>query len=449
MLDLNNKVVLPNKKEIEFFKQNNLSNWNFKDFMQHCQLKNRMSLKIDKVISQYKLCLNNIKQCVQDDEVKRYVENLSEEVNDKPTEDQLKTTVNNFHNVNYGTATVMEAHGAVKVEQNNKKRKIAEDPQTSSTEAQSEVSPTTHSGLSLSPEHYSISLYDSWEETESEEEIVVEEDIEMNVWDIWKKILDTMQRDGDIDKYSLEHLNIVQLGNKLGSKITREYYPKNLIKKTGLTPEEIPCSFAEDNEFYNNIFDTIALSDEFSSNEVLVEAASLVFKSNNPFMKFFHTVLQSFVSGLFIDDSDVYNNEISYNYYILWPILNSLSKSIQKTKFSLGEKRLEAVSQELKLIHNDNWHFYNADGIISNIENKIEIAILETTGPYFNKMTQRKLKIISRLDTALLPCCMSSGESSTMVILKFSKKLALFYSGDTFQQRSGFGEHLCQQARFM
>ncbi|KAG0799783.1 hypothetical protein G6F22_002885 [Rhizopus arrhizus] len=125
----------------------------------------------------------------------------------------------------------MEVHGAVTIEQNNKERKIAEDPQTSLTETQSEVSPTTHSGLSLSPEHYGPSLYDSWEETEGEEEILVEEDIEMNVWDIWKKILDTMQRDGDIDKYSLEHLNVVQLGNKLGSKITREYYPKNLIKK--------------------------------------------------------------------------------------------------------------------------------------------------------------------------------------------------------------------------
>lgn len=51
--------------------------------MQHRQLKNRMSLKIDKVISLYKLCLENIKQCVQDDDVKRYVENLSEKINDK------------------------------------------------------------------------------------------------------------------------------------------------------------------------------------------------------------------------------------------------------------------------------------------------------------------------------------------------------------------------------
>lgn len=69
MLDLNNKVVLPNKKEFEFFKQNNLSYWNFKHFMQHCQLKNRMPLNIVKVISQYIQCLNNIKQYVQDNDV--------------------------------------------------------------------------------------------------------------------------------------------------------------------------------------------------------------------------------------------------------------------------------------------------------------------------------------------------------------------------------------------
>ncbi|CAO3664813.1 unnamed protein product [Rhizopus stolonifer] len=92
-----------------------------------------------------------------------------------------------------------------------------------------------YSGLSLSPEHSGPSYYDSWEDTgsDSEEEI----------------------RDGNID--SLEHLNIIQLGNKLGSKIIREYYPKHLIKRTALTPKEIPCSFAEDNEFYSSIFDTL------------------------------------------------------------------------------------------------------------------------------------------------------------------------------------------------
>lgn len=53
--------------------------------------------------------------------------------------------------------------------------------------------------------------------------------------------------------------------------------------------------------------------------------------------------------------------------------------------------------------------------------------------PYFNKTTQRKLKIISSLATALSPCCMSQGESFTMVISKYSKKLAF----------SLFRRHVC------
>lgn len=76
--------------------------------------------------------------------------------------------------------------------------------------------------------------------------------------------------------------------------------------------------------------------------------------------------------------------------------MNSFPKPIQRTKFSLGENRLEAVSQELKLIHNDNRLFYNAAGIISNIESEIEIAILETTGPLLQqndpKETQDSIK---------------------------------------------------------
>ncbi|CEP14945.1 hypothetical protein [Parasitella parasitica] len=65
------------------------------------------------------------------------------------------------------------------------------------------------------------------------------------------------------------------------------------------------------------------------------------------------------IGGLFIEDSDAYKSKI---------------------KFSLGEKRLDAVAKELKLMNNDNRHFYNADGIISHTKSGIEIGILETTG---------------------------------------------------------------------
>ncbi|CAO3664816.1 unnamed protein product [Rhizopus stolonifer] len=54
---------------------------------------------------------------------------------------------------------------------------------------------------------------------------------------------------------------------------------------------------------------------------------------------------------------------------------------MDKIKFSSGEKRLDAVTKEFKLMNNDNRHFYNADGIISHTESGIEIGILNTTVP--------------------------------------------------------------------
>jgi hypothetical protein len=63
--------------------------------------------------------------------------------------------------------------------------------------------------------------------------------------------------------YSLENLNVIQLGNKIGSESTRKYYPKDLIDKTEMIIKEIPDSFVEDQDFYNRIFDTI-VSNTFS-----------------------------------------------------------------------------------------------------------------------------------------------------------------------------------------
>ncbi|KAG2237507.1 hypothetical protein INT48_005543, partial [Thamnidium elegans] len=105
--------------------------------------------------------------------------------------------------------------------------------------------------------------------------------------------------------------------SKIGSESARKYYPKDLIDKTEMIIKEIPDSFVEDQDFYNRIFDTITLADEQSSNELLAEVYFSVFKSNRPFRKFFHVVVQSFVSGLVIEDSDVYKLETNYNYRIL------------------------------------------------------------------------------------------------------------------------------------
>ncbi|KAI9030059.1 hypothetical protein CLU79DRAFT_695079, partial [Phycomyces nitens] len=184
-------------------------------------------------------------------------------------------------------------------------------------------------------------------------------------------------------------LNIIQLGNRIGSESTRKYYPKHLIDKTEVIIKEIPDSFVEDRDFYNKIFDTIILGDEQASNELMAQIHFSVFMSNKPFMKFFHAVVQSFVSGLFIEDSDVYKLETSFNYRIIWPIIDHLSRTIEATRFQPGEVRLQAICNELKLLHK-NTSYYNADGIITNNKHKIEIAIFETTGPLYLSNNQKE-----------------------------------------------------------
>ncbi|KAI8889756.1 hypothetical protein K501DRAFT_170257, partial [Backusella circina FSU 941] len=100
-------------------------------------------------------------------------------------------------------------------------------------------------------------------ESEEEIEIVVEEDVKLGIWELWKKVLENMQTQNDIEKYSLENLNVIQIGKNIGSELTRKYYPKDLIDKTEMITKEIPDSFVKDQDFYNIIFDTI-VSNTFS-----------------------------------------------------------------------------------------------------------------------------------------------------------------------------------------
>lgn len=56
---------------------------------------------------------------------------------------------------------------------------------------------------------------------------------------------------------------------------------------------------------------------------------------------------------------------------------------IETTSFQPEEVQLQAVCDELKLLHKDDKSHYNADGIIINNNYKIEIAIVETTGRFY------------------------------------------------------------------
>ncbi|KAL0081951.1 hypothetical protein J3Q64DRAFT_1680866 [Phycomyces blakesleeanus] len=114
-------------------------------------------------------------------------------------------------------------------------------------------------------------------------------------------------------------------------------------------------------------------------------------------MKSFHAVVQSFISGLFIDNNYVYKIGTIYNHRIIWVIINRLSKIIEATRFQPGEVRLQAICDVLKLGYKDNNFYYNADGIIINNKHKIEIALVKTMGIFHHsndsKETQDYIKV--------------------------------------------------------
>lgn len=130
--------------------------------------------------------------------------------------------------------------------------------------------------------------------------------------------------------------------------------------------------------------------------------------------------------------------------------MNSLAKSRKKTKFSLGEIRLEAIAQELKLFENDNRHFYNADGIIFNTENMIEVALLETTGPLLLENNPKETQDYIKAGYGLVAMLHVIGRKFDYGDFKIFKKIGSFFFRQHIrlqQQRSGFGEPSCRQVR--
>ncbi|EIE79401.1 hypothetical protein RO3G_04106 [Rhizopus delemar RA 99-880] len=96
---------------------------------------------------------------------------------------------------------------------------------------------------------------------EEEEKIVVIEDVDVNIWEVWTKVLELMKED-NINQYSLDHLNFIQVDKRIKSKNTSKYYPKDLIEMTLASQKKDISPLYEDAEFYNNIFDIIAVGEE-------------------------------------------------------------------------------------------------------------------------------------------------------------------------------------------
>lgn len=90
MLNLLDKISLPKNKEYDFFRNNNLSDWRISCFKRH-QLNNaRIKPNISAIINQYKQRLINISGIVNDEDLRRYIARLLEDVGNKVKVKRMK-----------------------------------------------------------------------------------------------------------------------------------------------------------------------------------------------------------------------------------------------------------------------------------------------------------------------------------------------------------------------
>lgn len=80
MLNLNSKISLPGNKDFDFFRNNNLSNWTLKCFMQYYEDNKRNLPKFDVIFNQYKQRLNDINDFINDEDIKLYIQSLLEDI---------------------------------------------------------------------------------------------------------------------------------------------------------------------------------------------------------------------------------------------------------------------------------------------------------------------------------------------------------------------------------
>jgi hypothetical protein len=95
MLDLNSKIALPDDKEYDYFRDRILSDWNFNKYKEY-ELSNKyVKPKLQKVISRYKQCLQDINAGIKYREINTYIDDLLKDVDNNKIKDKTQNFEHN------------------------------------------------------------------------------------------------------------------------------------------------------------------------------------------------------------------------------------------------------------------------------------------------------------------------------------------------------------------
>lgn len=90
------------------------------------------------------------------------------------------------------------------------------------------------------------------------------------------------------------------------------------------------------------------------------------------------------------NSEEITEQESTYNHNVIWRFFDTIKLVTPYCKFIPGETRLQAIKSELKRRDLSLSSYYNADGILLDKTYDLELAILETTGPFGLKDTARE-----------------------------------------------------------
>lgn len=113
--------------------------------------------------------------------------------------------------------------------------------------------------------------------------------------------------------------------------------------------------------------------------------------------------------------------ETVYNFRLVWRILDIVTKSLKGHRFIPIEIRLDAIRNELARHELNLSSYYNADGLITNDEYKVELILLETSGPFGPCNDKKKPHIIPMLRMDYLLYCTLLPTDIVMQILSCLK----------------------------
>ncbi|CAO3637886.1 unnamed protein product [Cunninghamella blakesleeana] len=202
-----------------------------------------------------------------------------------------------------------------------------------------------------------------------------------SVWKLWSRLFEKLSRDEDLHSWSLEKLNIVQCGNKLGHRIQ---LPTELCDMLN-DPHTLISPFKSSNqEYVCEILDapnTAAMLQKIQSSPPPDEELSFIIN------------IITIFAGTVFKGKNISNSESNFSFRIVWPLMELLTS--EEVVFECGEYILKSMKEECKRRIDDSHVLknsqYKSDGCFLYNDN-IEIGLLEVSGAYGNNDIKRHTK---------------------------------------------------------